>query len=135
MQKVVWPTTMVASDSVMLLKLKNVFSAMPVMMPGRARGRMKSRLTTSRPKNRVRWIANAALEPRTRAIAVARSPAWSDTSKADRTFSSFQVALNHLSVSPGMGQLWTFEVLNAYKKIKTIGMYRNNMMKTVQTRR
>ena len=104
MQKVVWPTTMVASDSVMLLKLKNVFSAMPVMMPGRARGRMKSRLTTSRPKNRVRWIANAALEPRTRAIAVARSPAWSDTNKADRTLSSLpRVALNHLSVRPRNG--------------------------------
>src|SRR6185312_13757773 len=97
--------------------------------------RIKSRLTTSRPKNRVRWIANAALEPRTRAIAVARSPAWSDTSKADRTLSSFQVALNHLSVSPGMGQLWMFEVLNAYKKIKSIGMNRNSMMRTAQTRR
>src|SRR5690242_516739 len=105
MQKVVWPTTIVASDSEMLLKLKKALSAIPVMIPGSANGSTNRRLMTSRPKNLARWMANAAHEPRTSAIAVAARPACSDTTRAFRTFSSFQVDTNHFVVRPGIGQV------------------------------
>ena len=50
------------------------FSAMPVTMPGSVIGSTTSRLTTSRPKNRYRCTANAAMVPSTSAIAVAPRP-------------------------------------------------------------
>ena len=113
MQNVVWPTTIVQIERDTPLKLKNELSAIPVMIPGRASGSTNIRLTTSRPKNVSRWMANAAQEPRISASAVAVSPACSERSSADRTSGSFHVELNHLVVRPGMGQLSMFEVLNA----------------------
>src|SRR5450756_3236605 len=103
MQNVAWPTMIVQIDRVTPPKLKNSFSAMPVMMPGRARGSTKRRLTASRPKNEARLIAKAAQEPRTSAMAVAARPAWTESSRAVRTLGSFHVAPNHLVVRPGMG--------------------------------
>src|ERR1700704_3332613 len=105
MQKVVWPTTIVQVDSETPLKLKNALSEIPVMIPGNASGSTNIRLTTSRPKNVRRWIANAAHEPRTRARAVAVSPACRERLSDERTSESFQVALNPFSVKPEMGQL------------------------------
>ena len=86
MQKVVCPMTIVQSESEMPLKLKKAFSATAVMMPGRARGRTNSRLTVSRPKKVVRWIAKAAHEPSTSATPVAVRPASTDSSSASRTW-------------------------------------------------
>src|SRR5258708_31844472 len=113
MQKVVWPTTMVQKESGKPPKLKNALSAMPVMIPGKANGSTKSRLMASRPKNVMRWIAKAAHEPRTKASAVAASPACTDRPNAVRISASFQDAVNHLSVRPGIGQLSLLDVLNA----------------------
>src|ERR1700682_5658515 len=113
MQNVAWPMMIVQIEKVAPVKLKNAFSEIPVMMPGSASGRMNSRLMASRPKNAVRWIANAAHEPRTRATKAATRPACTENSSADRTVGSFHVAVNHLRVSPGMGQLSMFDVLKA----------------------
>src|SRR5216684_513413 len=113
MQKVAWPTMIVQSERVTPPKLKNAFSEMPVMIPGRARGNTNRRLTASRPKKDARLIANAAHEPRTSAMAVAARPAWTESSSAVRTFGSFHVSPNHFVVRPGIGQLSMFDVLNA----------------------
>src|SRR5258707_7569353 len=113
MQNVAWPTMIVESERFTPPKLKNAFRAIPVMIPGRARGNTKRRLTASRPKNDARLIAKAAQEPRTSAMAVAARPAWTESSSAVRTFGSFQVAPNHLVVRPGIRQLSMFDVLNA----------------------
>src|SRR6202140_2228519 len=113
MQTVACPTMIVQIESVTPPKLKNAFRAMPVMIPGSARGSTKRRLTVSRPKNDARLIAKAAHEPRTKATAVAARPAWPESSSAGRTFGSFHVAPNHLVVRPGIGQLSMFDVLNA----------------------
>src|ERR1700730_11790844 len=125
---------MVQIESEMPLKLKNELSAIPVMIPGRARGRMKRRLIESRPKNAERWIAKAAHDPRISATAVAASPAWTDRSSADRTSGSSHVEVNQLVVSTGIGQLWIFEVLNAYRKMSRIGMNRNRRIRAVHAR-
>src|ERR1700682_6396886 len=113
MQNVVWPITIVQIDSEMPLKLKNEFSAMPVMIPGSASGSTNMRLTTSRPKKVSRWMANAAHEPRNRDSGGAVNPACSDSISAEWMSGSFHVELNHLVVRPGMGQLSMFDVLNA----------------------
>src|ERR1041385_5575380 len=113
MENVGWPTMIVNRDRKIPLKLKKALRETPVMIPGSASGSTNSRLTTSRPKNWERCTANAAHEPSTRAIAVAPSAAWTESQSEDLTFSSFQVAPNHLVVSPGMGQLSMIDVLNA----------------------
>src|SRR6266571_4906500 len=113
MQKVVWPTTMVQNERGKPPKLKNALSEMPVMIPGKAKGSTKSRLMASRPKNVMRWMANAALDPRIKASAVAASPACTESASAVRISASSHDAVNHLSVRPGMGQLSMLDVLNA----------------------
>jgi hypothetical protein len=84
MQKVAWPTTIVVNDRLISWKAKNEFSAIPVMIPGRARGSRITSETTSRPKKRKRCTANAASEPSTIAIAVAIAAARSDSHSASR---------------------------------------------------
>ena len=86
---------------------------MPVMIPGSASGSTRSRLTASRPKKVIRWIAKAAHEPSTSAIAVADSPACTEMPSAVRTSGSSHVERNHLVVRPAMGQLSMLEVLKA----------------------
>src|SRR5216683_137549 len=133
MQKVVCPITMVQIESEMPLKLKKEFSAIPVMIPGRASGSTKRKLTASLPKNVVRWMAKAAHDPRTSARAVAVSPAWTESLSDVRTSASFQVAVNHLSVRPGIGQLSMFEVLKAYRKISRRGTNRKSRIRAAQS--
>ena len=57
---------------------------MPVTMPGSAIGSSSTNETASRPKNRNRWTAKAASVPRTSAIAVAPTAAWSVSHSASR---------------------------------------------------
>src|SRR4030088_2433197 len=113
MQKVAWPITIVSSENVRLLKLMNEFSAIPVMIPGSAIGSTSTSDTASRPKKRKRSTANAAIVPSTIAIAVASSPARTDSHSAWRTSVLFQVEENQRVDRPGSGQLWMFEELNA----------------------
>ena len=95
------------------MNVKNEFSAMPVMIPGSAIGRISRNETDSRPKKRKRAIANAAAEPRTRAMPVASSAARTESQSASRTSCVCHATLNQCVVKPGIGQLWTFELLNA----------------------
>src|SRR5258708_12143445 len=103
MQKVVWPITIVQIEREMPLKLKKEFSAMPVMIPGRASGSTKRKLTASFPKKVVRWMAKAAHDPRMSARAGAVSAAWIESLSDGRTPASFQLAVNPLSVRPAIG--------------------------------
>src|SRR5262245_59704254 len=105
--------TIVQKLSSMDQKPKNEFRAIPVMIPGSAIGRTKTKDTAFCPKNLWRESAKAAREPRTRANAVAVRPALTDSQSASRTSSSCQAAENHCVVKPGIGQLWIFEELNA----------------------
>src|SRR4051794_26192980 len=113
MQNVAWPMTMVASENVTLPKAKNEFSAIPVMIPGSASGRMSISEIVSRPKNRKRCTAKDASEPRTSAIAVASRPALTDSHSASRISELCHVDENHFVDSPCSGQLWMFDGLNA----------------------
>jgi hypothetical protein len=54
MQKVAWPSTIVQNENGISMMLKAERSAMPVMMPGSAIGRMTSSEIASRPKKLVR---------------------------------------------------------------------------------
>src|SRR3989338_6302712 len=56
MQKVAWPRMMVRVENGMSMMPKAERSDMPVMTPGRAMGRMISRLIWSRPKKVARAI-------------------------------------------------------------------------------
>src|ERR1019366_1173314 len=84
MQKVAWPITIVSSEKLTPLKAMNEFSAIPVMIPGRAIGSTKTNEMVSRPKNLKRWTAKAAIDPSVRAIAVASMPARTDNHRALR---------------------------------------------------
>jgi hypothetical protein len=113
MQKVAWPMTIVVSENCTPPNAKNEFSAIPVMIPGSAIGRTSTNETASRPKKRKRCTANAAADPRTTAIAVARSAARTESHSAWRMSSSLNADENHRVESPPSGQLCTFEGLNA----------------------
>ena len=63
MQNVACPRTIVQVENGMSIRLKAERRAMPVTMPGRAIGRMKSTEIASRPKNFIREIAAAASVP------------------------------------------------------------------------
>src|SRR5689334_20352901 len=125
MQKVACPMTIVSSDKLTPLKLKNELSAIPVMIPGSASGRMRTNDTTSRPKNRKRCTANAAIEPSTIAITLEIRPARTDSHSDWRIASLLNVCENHLVERPCNGQLCTLDGLNAYRMMSTIGNIRN----------
>src|SRR5919202_1105157 len=112
MQKVAWPITIVQSENWNAANEKNELSAIPVMTPGRAIGRITTNETRSRPKNRNRATANAAIVPSTSAMPVAASAALIESQKAVRASSFRHAEPNHLSVKPAIGQLWMFEELN-----------------------
>src|SRR2546423_14006035 len=113
MQNVACPTMIVLSASWAPANVKSEFSAIPVMIPGSASGRTRRNDTVSRPKKRKRATAPAAADPSTTAIAVATKAAFSDRESAVRIALSCQAAENHLTESPEIGQLWTFEGLKA----------------------
>src|SRR3990172_1125823 len=112
-QNVAWPITIVHSERSTDQNTKNEFSAMPVMIPGRAIGKTNRNETAFCPKKRKRASANAASEPSTSATEVASAPALSESPSAVRTSPSCPAALHHLVVRPGIGQPCTFDELNA----------------------
>src|SRR5215467_4699702 len=134
MQNVACPMMIVYSESPTPAKWNAEFSAIPVMMPGSARGSTSSSDTASRPKNRNRCTPNAAAEPSSSATAVASTPALSDSTNAARTCGSCQATPNHLVLSPWMGQLWMFEELNAYRQMMAIGTNRKSSTPATQIR-
>src|SRR5437763_1267963 len=113
MQNVACPTMIVVSENVWSLNVKNAFSAMPVMIPGSASGRIRTNEIASRPKKRKRCTAKAAIDPRIIARAVAIRPALTDSQNADRASALCHVDDSHFVDRPGIGQLCTFDRLNA----------------------
>src|SRR5919202_3718087 len=113
MQKVAWPTMIVVSAKSTPANVKREFSAIPVMIPGSASGRTSRDETVSRPKKRKRATAAAAADPSTSAIPVAANAALSERPSAWRIASLCQADENHLNEKPPIGQLCTFDGLNA----------------------
>src|SRR2546423_6194773 len=116
MQKVACPITIVQSDGLMWytgLFQKKELSAIPVTTPGSAIGSTSRNVIASRPKKRKRLTAAAAAVPSRSAAAVARPPAFSESTSADRASSFSHAARNHFVLNPAIGQLWMFEELNA----------------------
>src|SRR5436190_19432742 len=113
MQKLAWPITIVQSDRSRWLKVKNEFRAIPVMIPGSAIGSTRRNDTDSRPEKRKRASAKAAAEPSSSAAPVARAPASSESLTAVLTAAACQATWNQCAVNPGIGQLCTFDLLNA----------------------
>ena len=84
--------------------LKAERSAIPVMIPGSAMGRMKSSEIASLPKNLVRAMAAAAIVPRIIARRVASSATRTESQTAFQMSCRSQTTPNHLSVNPGGGK-------------------------------
>src|ERR1700755_1887903 len=116
MQNVAWPTTIVQRLKFVCQKEKKEFSAIPVMIPGSAIGRTSRNEIASRPKKRKRCTPNDARVPRTSAMNVASTAAFNDSQSASCMSPLWIAGPNHFVVSPGIGQLWTFERLNAYRQ-------------------
>src|SRR6058998_2460403 len=110
-------------------------SARPVMMPGNAIGRTSTKDRASRPKNLNRCTAKAANDPRTSAITVAPTAAFSDVRTACRTSTFRQATPNQCVVRLEGGHFCPTAELNAYRKITAIGTYRNAKTTTDVTRR
>ena len=106
---------------------------MPVTMPGSAIGSTSRNETASRPKNLKRATPTAAAEPSTSAAPVATSATRTESHSASRTSCECQATLNQFVVKPGIGQLCTFDLLNAYTMISTSGTQRKRMTSAVQT--
>src|SRR5437870_587408 len=101
------------------------FKARPVMIPGNAIGRIKTKDKASRPKNLNRCTAKAANDPRARAITVAPTAALSDVRTACRTSWFRQATPNQCVVRLDGGHFCPTAELNAYRKITAMGTYRN----------
>ena len=126
--------TMVSSERLIPADWKAELSAIPVMIPGRASGSTSSSETASRPKKRKRCTPKAAAVPSRSATAVANRPALTESQSAECTCGSFQATENHFVLRPGMGQLCTFELLNAYRQMMAIGTKRKRSTATTQMR-
>ena len=87
----------------MSARLKAARSAMPVMMPGSAIGRMTSSEIASRPKNFEPDTAAAHSVPSIMAIKVAIAATVTDSCSAAHTSGRFQVTASHSVVRPGGG--------------------------------
>ena len=93
--------------------VKYELSAMPVMIPGSAIGSTSRNETASRPKKRKRCTPNDAAEPSTSAIAVASAAALSESQSACCMSPLWIAGPNHFVEKPSIGQLCTFDELNA----------------------
>src|SRR3982751_1210207 len=103
MQNVAWPQTMVQNDGSNPPSRIAASSAMPVMIPGSAIGRMNSNVSESFARKRARASANAANVPSTSAMVVAQAATLTDSHIAGQMSVRANAAPNHLSVSPGGG--------------------------------
>ncbi len=103
MQNVAWPKTMVQKLNGMSAKLKAERNDMPVMMPGKAIGKMTKSDIVSRPKNLDRATAAAQSVPKIIATIVEIAATRSDSPSASQTSGRPQVTANHFSVNPGGG--------------------------------
>src|SRR5262249_11018192 len=118
----------------MFVKPKKLFSATPVMTPGKAIGSTSRSETPSRPKNRKLCSPYDTAEPSTRAMPAANSPTFTDSRKAWRTAWSCQATANQCQVKPRIGQVWTTDGPNAYTMISTMGVNSSSSTTTTQMR-
>src|SRR4051794_26097414 len=118
MQKVAWATITVNRLSGMPTTWMNVFwRATPVTIPGRAIGSTTRKETVSRPKKRWRATANDAIEPSSRAMAVAAAPTLIEVQKASRAPELSTASPNQCVVKPGGGHWKNWLLLKALTAI------------------
>src|SRR3954453_5336041 len=114
MQNVAWPMITVANPSVIPSADVNVaLSAIPVTIPGKVIGSTTRKLTTSRPKKRDRFTANAAMVPSTNAIAVAARPTTTEVPTDFHIPSLCHAVTHHCVVKPLGGKANVRDELNA----------------------
>src|SRR5436305_2724348 len=92
---------------------KYELSAIPVMIPGSAIGRTSRNEIASRPKKRKRCTPNDAIVPSASATSVASAPAFTESQSACCISGLWIAGENHFVVKPAIGQLCTFDLLNA----------------------
>ncbi|MCY1370707.1 hypothetical protein D9M69_578100 [compost metagenome] len=97
--------TMVSTPGSMPRVLNAESRAMPVMIPGRAMGRISSSEMPSLPKKSRRYSAAAARVPSSRAISVAMQAICSDSSIASSTSARVKATLSQRRVKPLGGKL------------------------------
>src|SRR5690606_31184232 len=135
MQKVAWPTTMVQKLNGMSSSPSALRRLIPVMMPGRAMGRINSSEMASRPKKRERHTAAAASVPSTMAVNVETVATWSESHSASRMSWRCMAIANHFVVSPGGGNTKVFaSVLKAYRTMNASGTCRKAIATTAAAR-
>ena len=78
-------------------------SAIPVITPGNAIGRISTKEIVSRPKNWKRLTASAAAVPRIRAMVVAPAAATIEVKKAPSTLRLLNASMNQCSEKPDGG--------------------------------
>src|SRR6478735_5332196 len=111
MQKVACAITTVQIDSGMpMIVRKKLLSAMPVMIPGRAMGRMTSRLTALRPKKSNRCSARDRRVPSTSEMTVATVATCTLVSTADIAPWLWNALTHHSNVNPGGGHVRDVDV-------------------------
>ena len=98
MQNVAWPRTIVHVLNGMSAMLNAERNEIPVIIPGKAMGRMTRSEIASRPKNRDRATAAAQSVPSTIAISVETAATRSDNHKAVHTSGRPHVTANHFMV-------------------------------------
>ncbi|MCY1443349.1 hypothetical protein D9M71_597590 [compost metagenome] len=97
--------TMVMKPGSMPRVLNADSRAMPVMMPGRAMGRISISEMLSLPKKSRRYSAPAARVPRIMAISVATQAILTDSQMASSTSLRWATMANHFRVKPCSGKL------------------------------
>src|SRR6478735_9157631 len=111
MQNVACAMTTVQIESGMpMIVRKKLLSAMPVMIPGSAIGRMTRRFTALRPKNSNRCRASERSVPSTREMAVATTATCTLVSTAAIAPWLWNALTHHSSVKPGGGQVRDVDV-------------------------
>ncbi len=113
MQKVACPMMIVRMLKSIPTVVYVVCSASPVMIPGKAIGRMTTSEIVSRPKKRYRDTASETSVPSTRATAVAPRAASTESWSASRTPSLWYATENHFVEKFSIGQLCVTLSLNA----------------------
>src|SRR3990170_7992310 len=136
MQKVAWPMTIVQKLNGRPSSPMAERKAMPLTIPGNARGSTSRKEMVSRPKNFERYTAPAASDPRMVATSVARPATSRDRLSASQTSDRPQATPNHRSVSPGSGKRnVASSVVKAYRRMTAIGTYRKSRTANVPSSR
>src|SRR6478609_4637896 len=128
-------TTVQIEGGTPMIVRKKLFSAIPVMMPGSAIGKMISRLIASRPKNEKRCSASEMSVPSTSDSKVATTATSRLVSTASFAPALWNALPHHSRVKPGGGHVSDVDVENELTSTTNSGTYTATRIRPVTTAR